>query len=136
MRVLPPEVLKLFCRSFFFPSPVRRGMNDVFPSATLMFILSKRGNLGLSLNGHPGCGGTESGSRNIIVFWIREVIPAAASPCPTLASTGPVTSDFFFGSPFREYFGHRLYFHEIPLLCWVMETASAEQLYAELLMTG
>lgn len=71
------EASKLFGRSFLFPSPAGRGMNDVFPSATLMFILSKRGNLGLSLNGRPGCGEMESGSRNIIVFLIREVIPAA-----------------------------------------------------------
>lgn len=73
----PTEASKLFSRSFLFPSPVRRGMNDVFPSATLMFILSKPGNLGLSLNGHPGYGGMESGSRNIIVSLIREMIPAA-----------------------------------------------------------
>ncbi len=71
------EASKLLSRSFFFPSPVGRGMNDVFPSATLMFILSKRGSLGLSLNGQPGCGGIKSGSRNIIMFLIREVIPAA-----------------------------------------------------------
>ena len=71
------EASKLFNRSFFFPSPVGRGMNDVLPSATLMFILSKRGNLGLSLNGHPGCGGIASGSWNIMTFLIREVIPAA-----------------------------------------------------------
>lgn len=60
-----------------------RGMNGVFPSATLMFILSKRGNLGLSLNGHPGCGGIESGSRNIIMVLIKEVIPAAYIQAPS-----------------------------------------------------
>lgn len=58
-------------------------MNDVFPSATLMFILSNRGSLGLSLNGHPGCGGIESGSRNIMMLLIREVMPAAFVQTPS-----------------------------------------------------
>ena len=52
-------------------------MNDAFPSATLIFILFKWGSLGLSLNGYPGCGGIASGSLNIIMFLIKEVIPAA-----------------------------------------------------------
>ena len=77
---------KLFTSSFRVPSPFGRGMNDVFPSATLMFILSKRGNLGLSLNGHPGCGGIESGSRNIMMFLIREVTPAAYVEAPSVPS--------------------------------------------------
>ena len=113
------EASKLLTRSFLFPSPVGRGRNDVSPSATLIFNLSNRGSLGLSLNGHPGCGGIESGSRNIIRVLIREVIPAAyiqtpsakrdqimlfqeaqtASPCPTLAFTAPTTRGYSFVRP-------------------------------------
>ena len=55
-------------------------MNGTFPSATLTFILPKLGSLGLSLKGHPGCGGIDSGSRNIIIDLIKEVMPAACVP--------------------------------------------------------